>query len=82
VLKIADISSRKLPDPNEGNVNNKNLYNDKELIDQADLNWYDYGFRNYDTQIGKFPQLDPLTDDYPYYAPYQFAGNEPSLMWM
>ncbi len=27
-------------------------------------------------QIGRFPQLDPLTDDYPYYTPYQYAGNE------
>src|SRR5690606_1419312 len=48
-----------------------------ELWDDADLNWYDYGFRNYDPQIGRFPQLDPLTDDYPYYTPYQYAGNEP-----
>jgi RHS repeat-associated protein len=76
-LKIAAISSRKLPDPNEGNVDNKNLYNDKELIDEADLNWYDYGFRNYDPQIGRFTQLDPLTDDYPELTPYQYAGNEP-----
>lgn len=76
-LKIAGISSKKLPDPNEGNVDNKHLYNDKELWDDADLNWYDYGFRNYDPQIGRFPQLDPLTDDYPHYTPFQYAGNEP-----
>ena len=76
-LKIAAISSKKLPDANEGNIDNKNLYNDKELFDDADLDWYDYGFRNYDPQIGRFPQLDPLTDDYPHYTPYQYAGNEP-----
>lgn len=76
-LKIAGISSIKLPDPNEGHIGNKNLYNDKELIDDADLNWYDYGFRFYDPQIGRFPQLDPLTNDYPHYTPYQYAGNEP-----
>jgi len=76
-LKIAGISSRKLGDFNEGLLDNKNLYNDKELIDEGDLNWYDYGFRNYDPQTGRFPQLDPLTDDYPNYTPYQFAGNEP-----
>ena len=76
-LKIAAISSKKLPDPNEGNVDNKNLYNDKELWDDADLNWYDYGFRNYDPQIGRFPQLDPLTDDYPELTNYQYASNEP-----
>ncbi len=77
-LKIAGISSKKLGDANyEGYLDNKNLYNDKELIDEGDLNWYDYGFRNYDPQIGRFPQLDPLTDDYPHYTPYQYAGNEP-----
>lgn len=37
----------------------------------------DYGFRNYDAQIGRFPQLDPLTDDYPELTNYQYAGNEP-----
>jgi len=76
-LKIAGISSVKFGDPNEGMLDNKNLYNDKELFDDADLDWYDYGFRNYDPQIGRFPQLDPLTDDYPHYTPFQYAGNEP-----
>ncbi len=65
-LKIAGISSRKMPDPSEGHIDNKYLYNDKELFDEADLDWYDYGFRNYDPQIARFPQLDPLTDGYPY----------------
>jgi RHS repeat-associated protein len=76
-LKIAGISSKKLGDFNEGVLDNKNFYNDKELIDDADLNWYDYGFRNYDAQIGRFTQLDPLTDQYPELTPYQYAGNEP-----
>ncbi|MEO6733210.1 MAG: DUF6443 domain-containing protein [Ferruginibacter sp.] len=76
-LKIAAISSRKLPDLAEGAIKNNNLYNDKELIDDADLGWYDYGFRSYDPQIGRFPQLDPLTDDYPELTPYQYASCEP-----
>ena len=76
-LKIAGISSVKLPDANEGNINNKNLYNDKELIDEADLNWYDLGYRNYDPQTGRFLQIDPLTDHFPDYSPYLFAGNDP-----
>ncbi len=76
-LKIAGISSRKLPDAAEAHIKNEYLYNDKELIHDADLNWYDYGFRNYDPQIGRFPQLDPLTDDYPDVSPYHYAGNEP-----
>jgi RHS repeat-associated protein len=38
---------------------------------------YDYGFRIYDARIGKFLSVDPLTKEYPWYTPYQFAGNMP-----
>jgi RHS repeat-associated protein len=38
---------------------------------------YDYGFRIYNPQIGKFLSVDPLTKSYPWYTPYQFAGNMP-----
>lgn len=76
-LKIATLSSKKLGDVYEGNIKNNYLYNDKELFDDADLNWYDYGFRNYDPQIGRFSQLDPLTFSYPFYTPYQYSGCEP-----
>lgn len=77
-LKIAGISSVKLPDPSEaGNISNHNLYNDKELEEDGGLNWYDYGFRSYDAQIGRFTQLDPLTDKFPELTPYQYASDEP-----
>ena len=38
---------------------------------------YDYGFRIYNPSIGKFLSVDPLTCAYPWYTPYQFAGNMP-----
>ena len=38
---------------------------------------YDYGFRIYNPEIGKFMSVDPLAPDYPWYTPYQFAGNMP-----
>jgi len=38
---------------------------------------YDYGFRIYDARTAKFLSVDPLTKSYPWYTPYQFAGNEP-----
>jgi RHS repeat-associated protein len=38
---------------------------------------YDYGFRIYDPKIGKFLSIDPLTQSYPWYTPYQYAGNSP-----
>jgi hypothetical protein len=38
---------------------------------------YDYGFRIYNPQLGRFLSVDPLTSSYPWYTPYQFAGNKP-----
>ena len=38
---------------------------------------YDYGFRIYDPRVGRFLSVDPLTASYPWYTPYQFAGNNP-----
>ena len=40
---------------------------------------YDYGFRIYNAQLGKFLSVDPLTASYPWYTPYQFAGNKPII---
>ena len=38
---------------------------------------YDYGFRIYNPQLGKFLSVDPLFKSYPWYTPYQYAGNKP-----
>jgi RHS repeat-associated protein len=38
---------------------------------------YDYGFRIYNPEIGKFLSVDPLSPKYPFYSPYQYAGNTP-----
>ena len=40
---------------------------------------YDYGFRIYNSSIGRFLSVDPLTSSYPWYTPYQFAGNKPII---
>jgi RHS repeat-associated protein len=40
-------------------------------------NQQDYGMRIYDPRIAKFLSVDPLTKEYPWYTPYQFAGNNP-----
>jgi RHS repeat-associated protein len=77
-LKISGISSKKLGDAGEGKLKNNYLYNGKELLDEdADLGWLDYGFREYDPQIGRFVEMDPLTDDYPFLSQYNYAGNDP-----
>jgi len=48
---------------------------DKETYGEG--NEYDYGFRIYNPRIGRFLSVDPLTQSYPWYTPYQFAGNQP-----
>jgi len=49
--------------------------NDNEV--KGNGNQQDYGFRIYDTRLGRFLSVDPLSDDYPFYTPYQFSGNNP-----
>jgi RHS repeat-associated protein len=55
-------------------------FNGKEL-DQDGMggggSTYDYGFRIYNPALGKFLSVDPLIQSYPWYTPYQFAGNTP-----
>jgi len=55
-------------------------FNGKEQDTQSewgDLTHYDYGFRIYNPAIAKFLSVDPLSAEYPWYTPYQFAGNKP-----
>jgi RHS repeat-associated protein len=49
--------------------------NDNEVYGLG--NWQDYGDRFYNPQIGRFPSVDPLFKNYPWYSSYQFAGNTP-----
>jgi RHS repeat-associated protein len=49
--------------------------NDNEVKGQG--NQQDYGMRIYDSRLGKFLSVDPLAPNFPWYTPYQFAGNMP-----
>jgi len=49
--------------------------NDKEV--KGEGNQQDYGMRIYDTRLGRFLSVDPLTPEYPELTPYQFASNTP-----
>jgi RHS repeat-associated protein len=50
-------------------------FNGKENDDETQTQ--DYGMRIYDYRLGKFLSVDPLTKDYPFLTPYQFASNIP-----
>jgi RHS repeat-associated protein len=71
--------------PLVGRVFSSNAYrynfNGKEKDDETygDGNLYDYGFRVYNPRICKFLSVDPLMASYPFYTPYQFAGNKPII---
>jgi RHS repeat-associated protein len=54
-------------------------FNGKEEDDEVkgDGNQQDYGMRIYDTRLGRFLSVDPITSKYPELTPYQFASNSP-----
>src|SRR5690554_1740396 len=52
-------------------------YNGKEWQDELGLNFYDYGARNYDPAIGRFFNLDRLSEKYEAISPYGYVANNP-----
>ncbi|MEZ5199153.1 MAG: RHS repeat-associated core domain-containing protein [Bacteroidales bacterium] len=59
---------------NYGTEENKYLYQGKELQDEHNLNWMDFGARMYDPQIGRWHCADPAGQ---FASPYLAMGNNP-----
>ena len=52
-------------------------YNGKHWEEAFKLNLYDYNKRWFDPQIGRFIEIDRLSDSFPNLTNYQFASNNP-----
>ena len=87
VLTMAGISTRafQYTSPNCGFPGNKKGFNGNEIQNNefsagSCLEMYDFNVRTYDQPIGRFIQIDPLSEegDQESLTPYQFSGNNPS----
>lgn len=52
-------------------------YNGKELETNFDLQFYEYGARQYNAQIGRWNGVDPLADKYYAISPFAYVDNNP-----
>ncbi|MBP1221755.1 3-coathanger stack domain-containing protein [Flavobacterium sp. 1355] len=54
---------------------NKYKYQGQERQDELGLNWDSFKWRNYDMAIGRFMNIDPLSEKYAYQSHYNFSEN-------
>src|SRR5690606_14983181 len=58
-----------------GVKNNLKTYQGQEFTEELGLNVHEWKYRISDPTIGRFWQVDPLAEDYPYNGVYNFSEN-------
>lgn len=59
----------------ENSTPNKWKFQGQEHVDDLGLNWDSFKWRNHQPDIGRFFNIDPLSDKYYYNSPYAFSEN-------
>jgi RHS repeat-associated protein len=60
----------------ENDTPNKFKFQGQEHIDDLNLGWDSFKWRNHQPDIGRFFGIDPLADKYVYNSPYAFSENQ------
>jgi len=66
---------------NDGQVqpNYKYAFGGKERQTELGLDWSDFGARNYDATLGRWMNMDPLSEKYFSFSPFNYCLNNPIL---
>jgi RHS repeat-associated protein len=63
----------------ENSTENMIKFQSQEHIDDLNLGWVQFKWRNHDPVIGRFFCIDPLSEKFSYNSPYAFAENKLGL---
>ena len=62
---------------NNGTASKDKTFQGQKHDDELGLNWYSFKWRNHDPAIGRFFNIDPLSEKFVYNSTYAFSENSP-----